>query len=173
MQTKSSSDAVNMATVTRELLDLIMKLPGKERAALLKRIKASAKSPAKGDQDSAAVTTELIDAVMKADMNKRCTLLGELKALNGSSKRKYSRIEYFAPIQYLIEGRLYNGYIRNISISGMFIETSRTGNQQTFYPGEPVTLNFEHPETKKPLKIRGQIVRITKTGLGIRFDETL
>ncbi len=162
-----------MATVTRELLDLIMKLPGKERARMLQKLKSSAKIPVNADQNTSAVTTELIDAIMKADMNKRCEILGELKALNGSSKRKYSRIEYFATIQYLIKGRLFNGYIRNISISGMFIETSKTQNEQTLYPGEPITMNFEHPETKKPLKIAGQIVRITKTGLGVRFNETL
>jgi len=160
-----------VAAVTRELLDLLMKLPGNDRAALLKKIKPSTRTIYDG-QNAASVTTELIDAVMKATMEKRCEVLGDLKALDGSSKRRYSRVEYFAPIHYAIQGRLYQGYIRNISHSGIFIETSHPAGLVLF-PGEPIIMNFDHPDTGKHLKVAGQVARIIKTGIGIRFNEPL
>lgn len=171
MKSKLSGDNVNLATVTRELLDLIMKLPGKERAALLKKIKPSTQSAYDG-KNTSAITTELIDCVMKGTIEKRCEVLGDLKALDGSSKRKYSRVEYFAPIHFILQGRMFQGYIRNISTSGIFIEVTLPGGQD-LYKGEPVTLNFEHPDTRKHLKIGGQITRITKTGVGVKFYEPI
>ena len=168
----ASSDNVNVATVTREVLGLVMKMTGADKLRMLKKLNPDTRASISQDPNSASLTTELIGAVMKASLDKRCALLGELKAYDGSSKRRHSRQEYFVPIQYIIKGRLFNGYINNISKSGLFIETSK-GSQPEVVKGEEILLNFDHPDTKRPMKLTGKIVRIMKSGLGILFDNLL
>ena len=162
---------VNVAEVTRKTLDLIMKLPGSEREDLLDKLNPEARNKG-GSHTTATVTTALIDATMKLRIEDRCRLLGELKAVNGSSMRKYSRIDFFSPIQYVINDRLSSGYIKNISVSGLFIENSHY-NGPTLNPGSSITMMFDHPFTSSHMKIKGKIIRITKTGLGIRFDSKI
>ena len=168
---KETPQTVNVAEVTRETLDLIMKLPGSERAALLSRLNPEARVKT-GLRATATITTALIDAAMKLRIEERCGLLGELKAVDGSSRRKYSRIDFFSPIQYVVDGRLSNGFIKNISVNGLFLEdTYYTG--PALQSGNAVTMIFNHPFTGKNMKIKGKITRITKAGLGIRFDTKL
>ncbi len=168
----ASCDNVNVASVTRELIDYIMKMTNPDKLGLLKKLKPESRAVISRNPNNAALTTELIDTLMKISLNKRCELLGELKAFSGSSKRKHSRQEYFVPIQYLVSGRLFNGYINNISKSGLFLETSKS-NRPEVKQGEQITMNFDHPETRRALKITGKIVRVTKTGFGVLFDHLL
>ncbi len=171
MKKSMSGDNVNVAKVTRELLDLIMKQPGTERAKLLKELKPDAQIET-GSNATSNTTTALIEAVMKLDLHARCRILGEMKAISGSSRRKYSRVDFFSPIQYVINDRLSSGFIKNISVSGIFIEAPRH-NSAEVKPGMAVKMIFDHPYTGNHLKIDGKIVRVAKSGLGIRFDEKL
>lgn len=180
MKQTTHGETVNVAAVTRELLDLIMKLPGSEKTALLERINPEAVPEATGDatpdgkrrNSPSVVTTALINAVMKTEIPRRCRILGELKAIQGSSRRKYSRINFFAPIQYVIGDRLSTGFIRNISVSGVFIEDPHYGGPIPF-PGITTTMIFDHPHTGRHIKVRGTVARATKAGLGIRFHEKI
>jgi len=182
MKQTNLGEAVNVAAVTRELLDLIMKLPGSEKTALLERINPDAVPEAKdtapdakdGKRQSSPsmVTTALINAVMKTEIPRRCRILGELKTIQGSSRRKYSRIDFFAPIQYVIGDRLSTGFIRNISVSGVFIEDPHYGGPIP-YPGVTTMMIFDHPHTGRHIKVRGTVARVTKAGLGIRFHEKI
>jgi len=179
MKQTTLGGTVNVAAVTRELLDLIMKLPGSEKTGLLERLNPNALPEATGTMPDekrqsapSVVTTALINAVMKTEIPRRCRILGELKAIQGSSRRKYSRIDCFAPIQYVIGDRLSTGFIRNISVSGVFIEDSRHGANIPF-PGVTATMIFDHPHTGRHIKVRGTVARVTKAGLGIRFDEKI
>lgn len=162
---------VNVAKVTRELLDLIMKLPGTEKADMLKRL-APDISPKTGGNAAAATTTALIDTVMRLDTDRRCRVLGELKTIDGSSNRRYSRIDFFSPVQYVVNGRLGSGFIKNISINGVFIEDPHFSGPRPG-PGNTATMIFDHPHTGNHTKVRGEIVRVTKGGLGIRFEEKI
>lgn len=179
MKQTTRGEAVNVAAVTRELLDLIMKLPGSEKTALLERLNPDALPEARDTMPDgkrqiapSVVTTALINAVMKTRIPRRCRILGELKAIQGSSRRKYSRLDFFAPIQYVIGDRLSTGFIRNISVSGVFIEDARHGAPIPF-PGVTATMIFDHPHTGRHIKARGTVARVTKTGLGIRFHEKI
>lgn len=171
MKKSISGDNVNVAKVTRELLDLIMKLPGTERAKLLKELKPDAPIET-GSNAVSNTTTALIEAVMKLNLQERCRILGEMKALSGSSKRKYSRVDFFSPIQFVINDRLSSGFIKNISISGIFIEAPQYSSEEV-KPGMAVKMIFDHPHTGNHLKIEGKIIRVAKSGIGIRFDEKL
>lgn len=171
MKTGIPGENLNVARVTRELLDLIMKQPELERARLLTKLKPDVREKTKSGA-LLNVTTALIDAVMKLTIKERCRILGELKANSVSTMRKYSRIEFFSPIQYVIDDRLSHGFIRNISVSGLFLENPHYSGPELF-PGQAVKMIFDHPHTKMHLKIQGKIIRITKAGLGIRFDEKI
>lgn len=169
---KSPSDNnVNISAVTRELLDLIMKIPEAERKELLTKLKPGpSEPPAPGKAEN--VTTELIDVIMKSNMQQRCDLLGELKALSGQSKRSHSRTPYFTEIHYILNDQLFFGHIKNISRSGVFIEISKSDTAKLSV-GKLISMNFPHPETGKHIKVSGEIARIVKSGFGVRFETLL
>jgi Tfp pilus assembly protein PilZ len=65
----------------------------------------------------------------------------------------------------------FNGFIKNISAGGVFIETP-----QAFAVGEEVSLTFSCPGHEDPVKIVGEIVWNVPGGLGVKFktpDERL
>ncbi len=166
-----SDENINIADVTRQILDLVMKLPGSEKIALLKQIAPEARIET-GENAPANTTTQLIDRIMKQGIQERCRILGELMAMSGSSRRKYSRIDFFSPIEYVISGHLNTGFIRNISVTGIFIEARHYSGPE-LKPGMSIMMTFNHPHTGAHTKIQGKIVRITRGGIGIRFDEII
>lgn len=54
--------------------------------------------------------------------------------------------------------------IRNISASGVFIETDRL-----FAIGQEVVLNFTLPRYPNPLNFKGEVVRLDDNGIAVRF----
>ncbi len=59
----------------------------------------------------------------------------------------------------------YMGIIRDISTNGLFIETV-----DTFKIDQPVPLSFPHfSEYPRKIQLSGKVVRITGTGVGVKF----
>jgi len=171
MKKTTSGESVNVANVTRELLDLTMKLPEGERLKLFKKLKPDAATEP-GPKAKATITTGLIDAIMKLGIQERCRILEDLKATSGSSKRKHSRVDFFSPIEYVVDGRMSSGFIKDASATGIFIEDPHyTG--PALKPGQTVTMIFNHPHTGDHTKVTGKIARITKKGLGVHFNDTI
>ncbi len=58
----------------------------------------------------------------------------------------------------------FNGFIKNISTGGVFIETP-----QAFAVGQEITLTFSYPGHENPVKIVGEIVWNIPQGLAVKF----
>ena len=128
--------------------------------------------PSAQKSNISAVTARLFGLILKMPLEERQKLLGELESSQGAQKRQFSRKDYFMSVQYVIEERLYDGFIKNISPAGIFIETAHQ-DTKAIQPGDPIILTFMHPDSQKPLKITGDVVRIEDSGIGVSFHQML
>ncbi len=169
----SRSKNINIAAVTRELINLVLKLSEPAKKKTLEAIASLREKVSKtGEAGGRNLGAQLVRRIMTMPLEKRCQLLGELKAMRGSSKRIYSRQEYITPVHCSVKRMLINGFITDISKSGAFIDTSRI-RDLGFSTGDPIIMSFIHPDYKTHVKAAGRIARITNKGLGIRFDNML
>ncbi len=147
------------------LADLLVPIPG---------VKAfGATSSERGGQmriwiiepDDTCVTTQIKDQIARIGEE-----TGVLSALVSEERRPeerrlYPRLPCFLLVDYAIQGCAYRAFIRNLSADGAFIE-SRTAAPC----GPEIALVISFLEDRRPIKIRGEVVRIGDDGLGVRFD---
>ena len=69
-------------------------------------------------------------------------------------------------IDYTINGHYFRDFIKDISLSGVFIKTAND-----FPVGQKISLTFMSPDNQKPFKISGEIVRSFPDGIGVRFKK--
>ena len=74
--------------------------------------------------------------------------------------RKTCRI----PVRYSTFDRMYSDQIKNISQSGVFIET-----QRPIFVGEEVSIELKIQDVNEPFKIKGDVIHASQSGVGIRF----
>ena len=115
------------------------------------------------------ITTRLVDLILKMSVKERQTLLNELEEKFKKGNRKFSRKDYKKEVDFVLNKRIFKGFIQNLSASGMFIETS-----ESFSPGQIITLTFELPEPGEHIKVSGKIVRlIPEIGFGVKFNKVI
>jgi Tfp pilus assembly protein PilZ len=115
------------------------------------------------------ITTRLVDLILKMSAKERQTLLNELEEKYKKGNREFSRKDYKKEVDFVLNDRLFRGFIQNLSASGMFIETS-----ESFSEGQRITLTFGLPEPSEHIKIAGKIVRlIPEVGFGVKFNKVI
>ncbi|MBW1693505.1 MAG: PilZ domain-containing protein [Deltaproteobacteria bacterium] len=84
--------------------------------------------------------------------------------LNG--RRKYLRKDTSIYAFFKNNGLSFREYVKNVSAGGLFIETSIpiSVNNELF-------MQFFHPDSKKLIKVNGEIIRIDSNGIGVKFDK--
>ena len=147
-----------------------MKMKTTDKDKLLEKYNELKKSPSQ-ISDISNVTTHLVDLIMTMSLENRCELLGDFISCSGQTKRKFGRKEYFRPVPFTVNSKLYHGSTKNISLGGVFIEIKDAKNQ--FTAGDTIKMNLEHPETYQHSNVNGTIVRIAKAGIGVCFVEPL
>lgn len=82
--------------------------------------------------------------------------------------REYPRLSCYLMVDFAADGRAYRSCIRDISASGVFIETT-----DSFEPGQELSLCFSLSESEEmlPFKIHGQVTRIYSDGIGVRYED--
>jgi len=83
-------------------------------------------------------------------------------------KRRHPRKPCSIVVDYASRDRAFRDYIRDISSGGVFIETSKE-----FSIGDEIMMTFSISSKQKPFKFTGQVVRITKKGIGVKFKKNL
>jgi Tfp pilus assembly protein PilZ len=111
-----------------------------------------------------AVTARIIEIVLAMPIDERRTLLKYLEEEHISGRRKYPRRTYFMEVSFATPDRVINGYIKNISSDGMFVET-----REPFSVGQHITLTFKLPNSVEHIKVNGEIVRVSYKGFGVKF----
>lgn len=112
------------------------------------------------------VTHRLFQLITDMSDDERRTLLKLLEdgLLRGKCRRAYFRKPLRLPVTYAVGQRAYRNFIRDISLSGVFIVTTTP-----FQPGEQIRIVFRDRDNHNPIKILGRIARITKEGIGVEF----
>jgi len=84
---------------------------------------------------------------------------------DGLERRRYPRTEYQVFVDFINEGTLYKEQARDLSYSGIFIQ-SRT--PEKYKINDSIVMTFQTKETG-PQRQNGRIVRINHTGIGVNF----
>jgi hypothetical protein len=67
-------------------------------------------------------------------------------------------------VDFVIEGRIHMGSMKNKSDSGALMEV-----MESFSVGQEITLTCMLPGERKPFKRKGKIARTTPNGFGVEF----
>ncbi len=115
------------------------------------------------------ITTRLVDLILKMSAKDRQTLLNELEEKYKKGNREFSRKDYKKEVDFVLNERIFRGFIQNLSASGMLIETN-----ESFSKGQRITLTFELPEQVEHIKVYGKIIRlIPGVGFGVKFNKVI
>ena len=110
------------------------------------------------------VTFRLFELITEMDLEAQMNLLEELEKKQTRKTRKHKRRHTNLTVYYATHDRAYRDVIQNISPSGVFIETG-----EPFNVGQKILLNFTPTRHSEPIKVHGQVVRITDEGIGVKF----
>ena len=114
-----------------------------------------------------SVTDRLISLAMELSEEQQKTLLEELESKLSKEGRRHTRKPFITVVDFASQGRAYREFIKDISGSGVYIQTSRP-----FSVGQDVVLTFPFPDSSKHVKITGRIIRVDDTGIGVQFNMT-
>lgn len=78
-------------------------------------------------------------------------------------KRENSRRPHNMPMEFIVQDHRYRGLIKNISKSGVFIETG-----EMFKVGQFVSMTYAFPPFRGKNKI-GKIINVDAKGIGVKF----
>lgn len=84
------------------------------------------------------------------------------------STRKFSRVPFHVVATATAGGRSFQGKVSNLSMNGLFLETS-----ERLADGEAAELviALEGTEPKISVSFSGKVCRITDTGIGFHFEK--
>ena len=117
--------------------------------------------------DKSSVVARLYELIKKMSQEDQQALLNELEERLFKKKRKHERKPFLTTLDYSTDSGSYRDFIKDISIGGVFIETSTS-----FSVGKVLSMTFLLPEHEKKIKIQGEIVRIDEKGIGVKFKTT-
>ena len=81
--------------------------------------------------------------------------------------REYPRLPCYILVDFAAKGRAYRSNIRDISASGVFIET-----KDAFKVGQEIALCFALTESGEilPFKLKGSVTRVYPDGIGVQYS---
>jgi hypothetical protein len=83
-------------------------------------------------------------------------------------RRRHPRESCYILVDYTLKGRVFRGFILNISRGGALISNGRP-----FLAGEEVRMVFRHPFSQGNRRITGEIVWVTQKEVGVKFKSTV
>ena len=110
------------------------------------------------------MNARLFELIEKMTEDQLELLLESAEELRGKKKRAHDRYPCLLTADCVYQSRAFNKFVKNISLSGVFIETS-----ESFSEGEEVSLTLSFGHHSKPFRITAEIVRLTSEGIGVQF----
>ena len=101
-------------------------------------------------------------------VEKQEQLLDLLIEWQQTEQRNDERIPCLIAVSYANQKRVFHDFIQDLSKGGVFIET-----REPLTVGEKISMTFAMPASQRHFKVTGEIVRLAKDGVGIRFDKKL
>jgi len=81
-------------------------------------------------------------------------------------ERQNKRRNLTGMVDYVVDGKNFRDFIKDVGEGGAFITTG-----QAFDVGKEITVILVLPTLERPLKINGEIVRISEEGIGVKFKK--
>lgn len=110
------------------------------------------------------VIPKLFQIILNLPEEKQHLLLQYAEELLIKERRAFIRKKCSIPVSYATYDRVYSNIIKNISQKGVFIET-----QRPLFVGEELILSFSIAGFGAPLKVKGEIVQVSRSGIGVEF----
>ena len=110
------------------------------------------------------VIPKLFQIILNLSEEKQLALLQQAEDLLIKERRAFIRKTCSIPVSYATYDRVYSNTIKNICQKGVFIET-----QRPLFVGEELILSFSMPGFGKALKVKGEIVQVSRSGIGVEF----
>ena len=110
------------------------------------------------------VIKQLIDMIKQLTHQERSILLKTLKRKHFKEKRRKPRKANPALLDYAVRGRVFHGFIHDISVGGVFIETG-----ESIAVGQEILTMIPVPNSPRSIKVVGNVVRSTPNGIGVKF----
>jgi Tfp pilus assembly protein PilZ len=111
-----------------------------------------------------AIISKLFQIVVNLTEEQQLTLLRHAEDFYAAEKRVAMRKTCDIPVSYATDCRVFSNDIKNISDSGLFIET-----QKPLIVGDEIVMSFRLEGFDKPFKMKGDITRTTSKGVGVEF----
>jgi Tfp pilus assembly protein PilZ len=110
------------------------------------------------------VMSRLMDLIKTMTEREREILLNTLKRKHFREKRKKPRKASPMLLDYAVRDRVCQGFIHDISVGGVFIETG-----ESISVGQEILSIIPIPNSPKSVRIKGNVVRNTPNGIGVKF----
>jgi Tfp pilus assembly protein PilZ len=112
------------------------------------------------------VIPKLFQTVINLGEEQQMALLQHAEELLLEEKRASVRKSCTIPISFSAYNRVYSNHIKNISPTGLFIDTRRP-----LIVGDEIVMTFRLEGFDKPLKVKGEIAHATREGVGVEFSD--
>ena len=170
-----TTDQIEKHTIVARLSVSIYRMDEEQLMTILKLLEneddmaaASEKDP---DSDASPVQREMTIARIFILINQLDgdTLLQRLRPFRHPDfrwVREYPRLACYIMVDFASGGKAYRSCIRDISASGVFIETG-----DSFKPGQDIALCFSLNESSEMLafKLKGKVMRVYPDGIGVQY----
>ena len=112
------------------------------------------------------IISKLIEIILKLKQEQQLKLLKYAEELLIEDKRSSVRKACEIPINFASQNQIFTDQIKDISKSGLFIETTKP-----LFVGERVIMSFNMNGYDRPFKIRGEIVHANRLGVGVEYRD--
>jgi Tfp pilus assembly protein PilZ len=175
-----TADQIEKHTIVARLSVSIYRMNDEQLATILHLLENEDDTTAGTDTDPAEKDSGNVDPLVRRQMiiarifiliNRldRDTLLQRLRPFHHPDfrwVREYPRLRCYVQVDFAAGGKAYRSSIRDISASGVFIETG-----DTFKPGQEIALCFSLTESDEMLafKLKGKVMRVYPDGIGVQY----
>lgn len=112
--------------------------------------------------EDVSVTDRLIELITKMTDEEQEQLLKALE--RRKPKRREARKTAFIDVVFTVDGREFSGVAQDLSLGGIFIETS-----QEFDVGKEVSMEIPLSNASRSVRVKGRIARVEPGGIGVQF----
>jgi Tfp pilus assembly protein PilZ len=179
----STTDQIEKHTIVARLSVSIYRMNDEQLTTILQLLEnknESATATDAEDAEAGEADFERVDPLVRRQMiiarifiliNQldRDTLLQRLRPFHHPDfrwVREYPRLSCYLQVDFAAGGKAYRSCIRDISASGVFIETA-----DSFKPGQDIALCFSLAESDEMLafKLKGKVMRVYPDGIGVQY----
>lgn len=175
-----TADQIEKHTIVARLSVSVYRMDDAHLLTILNLLENTAETGLTGETLNAIATSQSNDPNIRRQMIiarifilikqlDRDTLLLRLRPFNHPDfrwVREYPRLSCYLQVDFAAGGKAYRSCIRDISASGVFIETG-----DSFKPGQEIALCFTLSESDEmlPFKLKGTVTRLYPDGIGVRY----